>query len=65
LRGTDGLPNDDELYQGHYDVSKQQIMQGGYADLGLPKGQFRVLIDVGHMKNTRKIEPELNLAISR
>ena len=65
LKGTDGLPNDDQLYKGHYDVSKQQIIQGGYADLGLPKGQFRVLIDVGHMKNTRKTEPELNLAISR
>lgn len=47
-----GLPDNKQLYEGHYDVTKNKVTQMGITSGALPNGSFRVIIDVGHSKGT-------------
>ena len=47
-----GLPDNKQLYKGHYDVTKTKVTQMGITSGALPNGKFRVIIDVGHSKGT-------------
>ena len=47
-----GLPDNKQLYEGQYDVTKTKVTQMGITSGALPDGQFRVCLDVGHMNAT-------------